>query len=95
MLSPQSLNPVLPMGVTYDVTPPNGVSGAACFEGVASFAGIDVAVTGDLCIAVAVPTLSEWALIVFGVGIMTAGAIILRSKLMVDSSGCEFERTCH
>ncbi len=73
-------SPTLPMTITYDVTPPGGASGSACFSGTASFSGLDEPVEGDACIVVGIPAVSEWAVVVMAGLLLTAGTAIARSR---------------
>lgn len=71
----------IPEVVTYDVTPPASVSGEQCFTGIASFGITDVwPITGDQCIVVVVPALSEWGLAVMTLLVVTAGTIVIEKR---------------
>jgi hypothetical protein len=65
--------------IAYDLTPPGGAAGEHCFAGSVMF-DMDPAqpVEGDDCIAIAVPTLAEWGLVVMGLLLVTAGTIAVR-----------------
>jgi hypothetical protein len=65
--------------VTYEVTPPQGAAGEQCFAGSVSLDGKPgQPIGGDECIAVVVPTLSEWGLVVMGLLLLTAGTVLSR-----------------
>ena len=65
--------------VSYEVTPPGGAAGEPCFVGNVSFDGEPfIPIGGDECIAVVVPTLSEWGLVVMGLLLLTAGTVASR-----------------
>ncbi len=72
-------DPSIPATVTYDATPATQAIGQQCFAGTVSF---DVTgnqpVAGDPCIAVAVPTLSQWGLVVMLLLLLAAGTLVLR-----------------
>ncbi len=76
--------------VTYEVTPPEGAAGEQCFAGDVSFDGNPTQPTeGDQCIAVVVPTLSGWGLLVMALLILTAGTIAIRRQprpMMISAS---------
>lgn len=73
------LAPSIPAVVTYDVTPPAGAVGRPCFVGIVSFGGPSEPVTGDDCLAVAVPTVSSWGLMVLSLLLMIAGTLVMPS----------------
>ncbi len=83
----------IPEAVTYDVTPPASVGGEQCFSGIASFGITDVwPITGDQCIAIVVPTLSEWGLTVMALLVLTAGTIVIARR---EKGGqTMFSRSC-
>ena len=67
--------------VTYEVTPPEGAAGEQCFAGDISFNGEPgQPIEGDQCIAVVVPTLSGWGLLVMALLVLTAGTIASRRR---------------
>lgn len=74
----------IPEVVTYDVTPPASGRSEQCFTGIASFGITDVwPITGDQCIAIVVPTLSEWGLAVMALLVVTAGTIVIARRKQV------------
>jgi hypothetical protein len=71
----------IPEVVTYDVTPPASGRGEQCFTGIAIFPNTeDLPITGDQCIAIVVPTLSEWGLAVMALLVITAGTIVIEKR---------------
>ncbi len=74
------LAPSIPAFVAYDVTPPAGTVGRLCFAGIVSFGGPAETVAGDECLAVAVPAVSTWGLMVLSLLLVTAGTLIASSR---------------
>ena len=73
-------DPSIPASVSYDVTTPVVHSGSACFQGTASFDGNDVTISGDICLAEPVPTLSFWGLAVLILAVAALGSLRLRTR---------------
>ncbi len=72
-------DPSIPASVSYDVTP-RSAGGGACFAGTVFFATEGLDIDGDQCIATAVPTLSEWGVLVMAATLATCGIIVLRRR---------------
>jgi len=70
-------SPSIPAMVTYDVGPPPGPAGRACFSGKVVFDGLEQAVTGDECVGAEVPTLSGWGLAVSALILLVTGTVNL------------------
>ncbi len=71
-------DPLIPEAVSYDVTPSTSAIGEQCFTGTVSFDVTgDQPVAGDPCIAVAVPTLSQWGLVVMSLLLLSAGSVFI------------------
>ena len=67
--------------VSYDVTPSGAAVGVQCFIGYVSFDGDEQSTAGDDCVppAVVVPVTSGLSLIVLGLLLIAAAALVLRS----------------
>ena len=73
--------PSIPDVVTYDVTPPDDAMGMHCLAGIVSFDGLNQPVEGMNCIAVAIPTLAEWGMVVMALLILIAGTVAIDSQI--------------
>ncbi len=71
--------PSIPALVTYDAMPPGDTRGEQCFAGTIFFEppGEEEPVAGDPCIPVAVPTLSEWGMMVLLLLILVSGTLAI------------------
>ncbi|MGD2109689.1 MAG: IPTL-CTERM sorting domain-containing protein [Phycisphaerae bacterium] len=67
----------IPAFVTYDITPPL-IPGDHCFSGEATYDDGIYPITGDECILIDIPTLSEWGLLAMSFLVMTAGTLLSR-----------------
>lgn len=65
----------IPAFVTYDITPPD-VPGSHCFAGTVTFDLGTWSITGDHCIPIGIPTVSEWGLIVMMLLVVTTGTLV-------------------
>ncbi len=67
--------------VSYDVTPPGAAVGVQCFTGFISFDGDEQSTAGDDCVpsSATVPVTSGLGLIVMGLLLLAAAALVLRS----------------
>lgn len=70
-------DPPFPTEITYDVTPATGASSDSCFEGKVSFDGPEQPIGGDLCIVVDIPAVSDIGLMMLGLLVLAAGAIVV------------------
>ncbi len=71
----------IPARVTYDVTPSGATTSDPCFVGNAFLdTSGDERIDGDQCIAVVVPTISEWGLLVMGLLVLTAGTLVITRR---------------
>lgn len=68
--------------VSYNITPPAGPSGVECFTGYVSFDGNWVPTVGDDCVLPPgpIPATSGLGLIVMGLLLLAAAALILRGR---------------
>lgn len=74
------LNPPFPSVVTYDVTPPPGDVGARCFDGTITFDVSEDPITGDLCLDVGIPTVSQWGLFALTLSLLSLGTLTIRNR---------------
>lgn len=65
----------IPESVTYDITPPLA-PGDHCFSGEAWYDEGIWPITGDECILIDVPTLSEWGLVVLTLLVLSSGTLV-------------------
>ena len=72
------LNPPFPSVVTYDVTPPAGDLGARCFDGTVTFDISEDPITGDLCLDVGIPTVSQWGLFALALLLLSAATLTMK-----------------
>lgn len=70
----------IPSSVSYSVTPPGGSIGEQCFSGTASFDGINHAISGENCIAGAIPAVSAWGAAILAALILLAGTYVMRRR---------------
>ena len=71
--------PSIPALVTYDAMPPGDTRGEQCFAGTIFFDSTgDEPVAGDQCIPVAVPTLSQWGMMVLVLLILVSATLAIR-----------------
>lgn len=66
--------------VSYEVTSPSSAKGVQCFTGHVSFDGDEQPTAGDLCVTspATVPAASDLSLIVMGLSLLAAAALVLR-----------------
>ncbi len=74
--------------VSYDVTPPGAAVGVQCFTGIISIDGNEQSTAGDACVgsSATVPVTSGLGLIVMGLSLVAAAALVLRSAAHKGSS---------
>lgn len=77
--------PPFPPLVTYDVTPPLGVTGQYCFTGTVFFDSGDEPITGDDCLGDPIPTVSQWGMLAMALLILAAGIWCANYKLRITS----------
>jgi hypothetical protein len=70
----------IPPAVTYDVSPPTGGGGRACFAGTATFDLGEQPIGGDVCVAFNVPAVSTWGLLTSALALATLGSVMLRRR---------------
>jgi len=73
-------DPSIPSIVSYDVTPLTEFNGEQCFNGFASFDGADQDIGGDRCIIAAIPTLSEWGVLISALFIVAFGIVFIQHR---------------
>lgn len=73
----------IPSAVTYEVTPPAGSGGRACFAGTATFDLGEHPIGGDACLAFNVPVASTWGLLTTALALAAVGSVILRRRFAV------------
>lgn len=74
--------------VSYDVIPPGAAVGVQCFTGIISIDGNEQSTAGDACVgsSATVPVTSGLGLIVMGLSLVAAAALVLRSAAHKGSS---------
>ncbi len=69
----------IPDFVTYDITPP-AVFGDHCFSGTATYDEGIWPITGDECILIDIPTVSEWGLVVMTLLVLSSGTLVCTQR---------------
>lgn len=70
----------IPAFVTYDITPP-AAFGDHCFSGTATYDEGIWPITGDECISMNIPTVSDWGLVVMALLVLTVGTLICETRV--------------
>jgi len=70
----------IPAVVTYDITPPADALGSSCFSGIVFYYEGTWDITGDECIAIGIPTVSQWGLAVMALLVLVTGTVLMKRR---------------